>query len=119
MHNKTGSDKQWVAQRGAPTEVRRPDEDLNRLWTSPAKVPNGNGQRPERTMTTKERSRAPGRVGGPPHLTPELRLNLWGFMRLVLTAVAVVLGAVLISGCVHVSPLWPLKVEAAPGPQEA
>ena len=35
-------------------------------------------------------------------------------MRWVLIAIAIALN-VLLSGCQHVSPLWPLKVEAASG----
>jgi hypothetical protein len=35
-------------------------------------------------------------------------------MRLVVTVI-VILASVLMSGCMHVSPLWPLKVDAESG----
>jgi hypothetical protein len=36
-------------------------------------------------------------------------------MRLVVTVIVILLASALMSGCLHVSPLWPLKVDAESG----
>jgi hypothetical protein len=36
-------------------------------------------------------------------------------MRLAVTVIVVLLASALMSGCLHVSPLWPLKVDAESG----
>jgi hypothetical protein len=36
-------------------------------------------------------------------------------MRLVVTVIVILLASALMSGCLHVSPLWPLKVDASDG----
>jgi hypothetical protein len=38
-------------------------------------------------------------------------------MRLAVTVIVVLLASALMSGCLHVSPLWPLKVDAESGPR--